>query len=206
MKTNIWTKRIVFLEWNMTWTCSWDLHWAWTALNWPESKPDREHHDPRASAEGFINRLQNQSEWTAEDWTFSLSLLCVIRADASSARCLIRSVQSLCKDTQAVYISSSYICVCVCVWLCMHVFLCLFTACFNADLRRSTLDLNHLKLEELETGGGRCRDTCSYEGESHETTKEKLILHPKIIFYIKKMKIEILVFYMMTFKHIFPSN
>ncbi len=142
--------------------------WAWTALNWPESKPDREHHDPRASAEGFINRLRTpewtaedwtfslsllneprrtglslslfwmnrggldflslssewtaedwtfslSSEWTAEDWTFSLSLRCVIRADASSARCLIRSVQSLCKDTQAVYISSSYIYICVCV-------------------------------------------------------------------------------------------
>ncbi len=32
MKTNIWTKCI---EWNMTWTCSWDLHYE-PELHWTD--------------------------------------------------------------------------------------------------------------------------------------------------------------------------
>ncbi len=189
MKTNIWTK---CMEWNMTWTCSWDLHYE-PELHWTDPNQSRivnisgrihkQTPEPVWMNRGGLDFLSLSSEWTAEDWTFSLSLLNEPRRTGLSLSlfwmnrggldflslssvcdpcgCFISSLfDSLCSEPMQRHASRVYflfiyicVCVCVCVWLCMHVFLCPFIACFNADLRRSTLDLNHLTLEELETGG-----------------------------------------------------
>ncbi len=85
---------------------------------------------------------------------------------------LFRAYAKKRKPCSSIFPPGIYMCMCdyVCMCFCVHA---------SADFRRSTLDLNQLKLEELETVG-RCRDACSYEGEYHETTKEKLIFHLKM--------------------------
>lgn len=152
-----------------------------------------------------LNGLRINTRGLEHIFPSSSFLLSVICSDAPSVLCvnwnrpfmadlavwfpLSRPYAKKHKPCSSIFPLGIYIYMFVCVWLCMHVVLCPFVACFNAVSR----------LWEVSTGV----DVQMHVFISHETCQKKVIFHLKIqakigTFYLawRELKVEFSVFLM----------